>query len=81
MLESEIQKAILSWLASQGIWHRRLSLGAVKIKGGEELTDEEQAKVRSIVARYGKQLAAFAREAAMDANPELRKIAEIFSAG
>lgn len=57
------------------------SLLAVKIKGGEDLTEEEQAKVRSIVCRYGKQLASFARQAAMDANPELRKIAEIFSAG
>lgn len=53
---------------------------AVKIKGGEELTDEEVAKVRSIVCRYGKQLAAFAREEKMAANPELRAIAEIFSA-
>ncbi len=54
---------------------------AVKVKAGEELTEEDEAKVRGIVARYGKQLASFAREAAMDANPELRKIAEIFSAG
>lgn len=54
---------------------------AVKIKGGEGLTEEEQDKVRSIVCRYGKQLAAFAREAAIAANPELKAIADIFSAG
>lgn len=53
---------------------------AVKARSGEALTDEEQDKVRSIVCRYGKQLAAFSRAAAMAANPELKKIAEIFSA-
>lgn len=54
---------------------------AVKIKSGEELSDEDVSKVRSIVCRYGKQLAAFSREEAMAANPELRAIADIFSAG
>jgi hypothetical protein len=54
---------------------------AVKARSGEALTEEEQDKVRSIVCRYGKQLAAFSRRAAMEANPELKKIAEIFSAG
>ncbi len=53
---------------------------AVKAASGEELTPEEQDKVRSIVCRYGKQLASFSRHAAMAANPELKKIAEIFSA-
>jgi len=53
---------------------------AVKARSGEALTDEEQDKVRAIVCRYGKQLAAFSRAAAMAANPELKKIAEIFSA-
>ncbi len=53
---------------------------AVKVRSGEALTPEEQDKVRSIVCRYGKQLAAFSRHAAMEANPELKKIAEIFSA-
>jgi hypothetical protein len=33
MLESEIQRSILDWLEAEGIWHRRLSLGAVKVKG------------------------------------------------
>jgi hypothetical protein len=53
---------------------------AVKVRNGEALTEEEQDKVRSIVCRYGKQLAAFSRHEAMEANPELKKIAEIFSA-
>lgn len=53
---------------------------AVKVIGGEELTEEEEAKVRNIVSRYGRQLAAFSRQAAIAANPELKKIAEIFSA-
>lgn len=54
---------------------------AVKARSGEELTPEEQDKVRSIVCRYGKQLAAFSREAAIRSNPELGEIAKIFSAG
>lgn len=53
---------------------------AVKARSGEALSPEEQDKVRSIVCRYGKQLAAFSRRAAMEANPELKKIAEVFSA-
>jgi hypothetical protein len=53
---------------------------AVKARSGEALTPEEQDKVRSIVCRYGKQLAAFSRQAAIAANPELKKIAAVFSA-
>lgn len=53
---------------------------ALKARAGETLTPEEQDKVRSIVCRYGKQLAAMAREAAIAANPELKKIAAVFSA-
>lgn len=53
---------------------------AVKVASGEELTDEDVAKVRSIVSRYGRQLAAFSREAAIAANPGLVAIAKIFSA-
>lgn len=33
MLETEIQRQILDWLTSRRIWHRRLSIGAVKVKG------------------------------------------------
>ena len=54
---------------------------AVKARSGEELTPEEQDKVRGIVCRYGKQLAAFAREAQIAANPDLAAVAAIFSAG
>ena len=36
MLERDIQREILVWLESQGVWHRRLSLGAVKIRGGRK---------------------------------------------
>ncbi len=53
---------------------------ALKARAGEELTPEEQDKIRSIVCRYGKQLAAMAREEAIAQNPELAKIAAIFSA-
>ena len=59
---------------------RRLTALAKKARSGEELTDEDVAKIRGIVCRYGKQLAAFAREADLAANPELAKVAKMFSA-
>lgn len=53
---------------------------AKKARGGEELSDEDVTKIRGIVCRYGKQLAAFAREADLKANPDLAKVAKMFSA-
>jgi len=53
---------------------------ALKVIGGEEITDEDVVAIRGIVCRYGRQLAAFSREAAIAANPELKAIADIFSA-
>lgn len=54
---------------------------AEKVLSGEDLTDEEWGLARAIVSRYGKQLAAHYRAEMIDRNPELAKIAEIFSAG
>lgn len=53
---------------------------ALKVIAGEELSGEEQDKVRGIVCRYGTQLAKFAREKKIAENPELKEIASIFSA-
>lgn len=52
-----------------------------KVASGEELSLEDLALARRIVSRYGKQLAAHYREEMISRNPELQKIAEIFSAG
>jgi hypothetical protein len=75
--ESTFFKNRAGFMSSHAVTGSKL---AVKAASGEELTPEEQDKVRSIVARYGKQLASFSRHEAMRANPELKKIAEIFSA-
>jgi hypothetical protein len=52
-----------------------------KHAAGEPLTDDEVALARKIAGSYGRQLALHFRELAIEANPELAKIAEIFSAG
>jgi len=51
---------------------------AEKALSGETLTSEEMDKARSITVRYGKQLAAGCREAAIAASPELARTAAIF---
>jgi len=76
--ETTFSKNRRGFMSSHAVTGSKL---AVKARSGEELTPEEQDKVRAIVCRYGKQLAAFSRESAIAANPELAKIAEIFSAG
>ncbi len=75
--ESTFFKNKTGFMSSHAVTGSKL---AVKARSGEELTPEEQDQVRGIVKRYGKQLASFARHEAMEANPELKKIAEIFSA-
>ncbi len=75
--ETTFSKNRRGFMSSHAVTGSKL---AVKARSGEELTPEEQQAVRSIVCRYGKQLAAFSREADIRANPELKKIAEVFSA-
>jgi len=53
---------------------------AEKVKGGELLTDEDVVKAREITLRYGRQLAQHSREEAIAGNPDLAKVAEVFSA-
>lgn len=53
---------------------------AEKVKGGEPLTDEDMALARGITSRYGRQLAQHFREEAIAGNPDLAKVAEVFSA-
>jgi hypothetical protein len=54
---------------------------AVKVKSGEELTDEEMDKARTLALSYGKQLAAHFRAEQIAAQPELAEVARVFSAG
>lgn len=54
---------------------------AEKVKSNEPLSDEEMGLARAITGRYGKQLAAHFRAEVIAANPELAKVAEVFSAG
>ena len=52
-----------------------------KILNGETLSEEEIAKMDSIVCHYTKQLAAEGRRQALAENPELATVAKLFSAG
>jgi len=54
---------------------------AEKVKGNEPLSEEEMGLARTITGRYGKQLAAHFRAEVIAGNPELAKVAEVFSAG
>lgn len=51
-----------------------------KHSSGEALTDEDAALARKIAGSYTRQLALHFRAEAIEANPELSKIAEFFSA-
>ena len=54
---------------------------AQAILAGEQLSDEDEAKLDGIVCRYGKQLAAHFRQAATAAEPELADKAACFFGG
>lgn len=54
---------------------------AEKVKSNEPLSGEEMGLARAITGRYGKQLAAHFRAEVIAGNPELAKVAEVFSAG
>lgn len=53
---------------------------AAKASGEESLSAEETAQARGIVSKYTRQLAAHARRREIESNPELAKVAEVFSA-
>jgi hypothetical protein len=53
---------------------------AKKLLAGETLTDEETAKMDAIAPRYSRQLAVHYRTEMMAKNPELARIAKLFSA-
>lgn len=65
------------WQSSHAKWG---SLLAAKVRSGEMLTPEELDRAVSMTARYGKQLAAYARAEMIEANPDLAEIARKFSA-
>jgi hypothetical protein len=53
---------------------------AKKILAGEKLTADENDRVDAIAPRYSRQVALFMRADAIKANPDLAKVAAIFSA-
>ena len=69
---------------AMGLMSSHLKAGtslACKVAAGEELSEEEGAKAKTIALSYTKQLAAHFREAAIAANPALGEVARKFSAG
>ncbi len=52
-----------------------------KVASGEALSDEDMGRARSIVVRYGRQLATVARDEAVRSNPDLASQAACFFTG
>jgi hypothetical protein len=53
---------------------------AKKIVNGEDLSDDDWAKIGAIAPRYSRQLAHYYRAKMLVEQPELRKVAALFSA-
>lgn len=54
---------------------------ALRLRSGEEITDEDAAASVALASRYGKQLAAHFRAEQIASSPELQTVANVFSAG
>jgi hypothetical protein len=63
------------WMSSHAVRGTELAL---KVIGGETLTEEELAKVRTMVSSYPKQLAQHFRQAKLAETPELKETAAVF---
>lgn len=63
------------FMSSHAVTGCKLAEKAVR---GEEWTPEDWQKAQSITLRYGRQLAAFHREVALEERPELAEVAAVF---
>jgi hypothetical protein len=65
------------WMSSHSVFGTKMS---EKIASGETPSEEEVARLRGMVCRYGRQLAAHFRQEAIRENPALTAVARLFSA-
>ena len=54
---------------------------ALRLRSGEEVSEEDAAAAVVLASRYGKQLAAHFRAEQIASSPELQAVANVFSAG
>lgn len=68
----------MGFMSSHAVHGTRI---ARAILAGEELSPEDVGRVEKIAPCYSRQLAAQARQEAIEANPALKAVASLFSAG
>lgn len=73
--ESTLTRNRSGFMSSHAVHGSRI---AKKILAGEDLSEEDVARVQAIAPRYTKQLAAAARSKALEENPELAAQAAVF---
>lgn len=73
--KSTLNKNRAGFMSSHAVNGSKL---AIKIRAGEELTDEDVARVHEIAPRYTKQMADHFRRAAIEADPTLAEKAACF---
>jgi hypothetical protein len=75
--KSTLSRNRVGFMSSHSV---RGSTIAQKVLAGEALTDEDWEQINKIAPRYSRQLACFMRAEAIAANPELARVAAMFSA-
>jgi len=63
------------WMSSHAVFGGKM---AAKIRSGEAMSLEEEARLTETVSHYGKQLASHFREEAIAENPALKTAAAVF---
>jgi len=69
------------WKNRRGFMSSHAKFGtemAEKLAAGEELSEEQESKLSSVVCHYTKQLAAHFRAEALESNPELAEQGRVF---
>jgi len=78
--KTTVNKNRRGWMSSHAVNGTKLT-DKLQAEGRDALEPNEIAKLQDMVSHYSKQLASHFRTAAIEANPELKAIADIFSAG
>jgi hypothetical protein len=76
--KTTVNKNRRGWMSSHAVFG---TTATNKLRQGEELEPHEVARLQEMVSHYGKQLASHFRAEAIEKNPELKAIADVFSAG
>lgn len=66
------------WMSSHAVFGTKCT---DKLRLGEELEPNEMARLQEMVSHYSKQLASHFRQEAIEKDPSLKAVADIFSAG